>query len=180
MNTEEKKKVIRKYLRRKSLFGADAREQALLEDNIDIARWAKNMEFLKAKEASFTYFAKEEAAREEVDPLVVRIGDAALLSLPLMFRGEEHHWFIAGYPDVINYFMPPYHPAYYDPAHSELTEEQKEGKTIYRKLIESLTEEPEPTEFLIYLKRFYKDKLKKSFSLAADKPCRNSGGGDIQ
>ena len=48
MDTEEKKKLIRKYLRRKSLFGSDAslfgsdrREQALLEDNIDIARWQR-------------------------------------------------------------------------------------------------------------------------------------------
>lgn len=163
MDTEEKKKVTRKYLRRKSLFGSDAREQALLEDNIDIARWAKNMEYLKAGQPSVIYFAKEEAAREEVDPLVVRISDAALLSLPLMLSGEEHHWFIAGYPDVVNYFMPPYSTFY-----SELTQEQKEGKSIYRKLIESLTEEPNPTELLIYLKRYYKDELQRRFSLAVE------------
>jgi len=121
------------------------------------------MEYLKAGQPSVIYFAKEEAARDEVDSLVVRISDAALLSLPLMFSGEEHQWFIAGYPDVVNYFVPPY-----DPAHSELTEEQKEGKSIYRKLIESLTEQPDPTEFLLYLKRFYKDELKKRFFLAAE------------
>jgi len=163
MDTKEKKKVIRKYLGRKFLFGSDAREQALLEDNIDIGRWAKNMEYLKAGQPSVIFFAIEEAARDEVDPLVVRISDLAPLSLPLMFSGKEHHWFIAAYPDVVNYFMPPY-----DPAHPERTEEQKEGRAVYQKLLMSLTEQPDPTEFLIRLKRFYKDELKKEFSLVAE------------
>ena len=121
------------------------------------------MEYLKAGQPSVIYFAKEEAAREEVAPLVVRISDAALLSLPLMFSGEEHHWFIASYPDVVNYFMPPSSTLY-----GELTQEQKEGKLIYRKLIASLTEQPDPTEFLIYLKRYYKDELQRRFSLAVE------------
>lgn len=162
MNTEEKEKVIRKYLRRKVPFGTNPREKALLEDNIDIGRWAKNIQYLETQD----YFK-----REGVDPLVVRIDEAAAF-LPFILHGDRNkrNWFIAAYPDVINYFFPS---ADIDYSVPENLYEDTEEELIFQKLLESLPESQvvkfkhDPTEFLLYLKRFYKDKLKKSFSLAA-------------
>jgi hypothetical protein len=189
MNTEEKKKAIRKYLLSwKSLFGSDPREQALLEDNIDIARWTKNMEYLKTKSYLTT---------EGVDPLVVRIGHFTA-ALPSMFWGGKNDWFIAGYPDVVNYFIPSadrvdkticgadlesfmdemknFSPREQIRRYESICKvkdpyEETEGELIYHKLIESQQyQHPKwnPVQFLLYLKRFYKDELKKTFSLAAE------------
>ena len=160
MNTEEKKKIIRKYLGR-SLFRSDPREKALLEDNIDIEQWAKNMEYLETQD----YFE-----REGVDPLVVRIDNAAAF-LPSIFWGDrkKRNWFIAAYPDVINYFIPS---ADIDYSVPEDPNEETEGESIFHRLIESLPEQQvvkwDVTEFLLYLKRFYKDELKRRFSLAVE------------
>lgn len=162
MNIEEKKKIIRRYLGRKFPFGTDPREEALLEDDIDIGRWAKNMEYLETQD----YFN-----REGVEPLVVRIDEAAAF-LPFILHGDrkKRNWFIAAYPDVINYFFPSVDIDYSVP---ENPYEDTEGESIFQKLMESLPEKQfvkfkrDPIEFLLYLKRFYKDKLKKGFSLTA-------------
>ena len=98
MNIEEKKLIIRKYLRRKFTFGTDVRERALLEDNINISQWAKNMEYLKTQD----YFK-----REGVTPLVIRIDEAGHCLPPILWGDrKKKNWFIAAYPDVINYFIP--------------------------------------------------------------------------
>lgn len=160
MNIEQKKKLIRKYLRRKLPFGTDPREKALLEDNIDIGRWAKNMEYLETQD----YFK-----REGVDPLVVRIDEAAAF-LPPLLHGDrkKRNWFIAAYPDVINYFIPS---ADIDYSVPEDPNAETEGEAIFHRLIESLPEQQvakwDATRFLLYLKRFYKHQLKRRFSLGA-------------
>lgn len=163
MNIEEKNHIIRKYLRRKYPFGTDVRERALLEDNINISRWAKNMEYLETRD----YFK-----REGVTPLVVRIDEAAA-SLPPILHGDrkKRNWFIAAYPDVINYFIPS---ADIDFSLPEDPYEDTEGESIFHKSVESLPEQQivkfqrDPTEFLLYLKRLYKDESKKRFSLALE------------
>ncbi len=167
MNTGEEKKVIREYLG--GLLRSDLREQVLqtlLEDNIDIARWAKNMEFLKGG-GGYTQAMREFLGMEGVDPLVARIS-CAKIHLPLIFGGIESDWFIAGYPDVVNYFFPSADGLYVEPKAVERTE----GELLYRKLMESQewlhTDELNSVEFLLYLKRYYKDELKKRFSLATE------------
>jgi hypothetical protein len=107
--------------------------------------------------------------RDAVDPLVVRIDEAAAF-LPLILLGDRkrRNWFIAAYPDVINYFFPS---ADIDYSVSENLHEDTEGELIFQKVLESLPESQvakfkhDPTKFLLYLKRLYKDKRKKNFFL---------------
>jgi hypothetical protein len=149
------------------------------------------MEYLKTKSCLTT---------EGVDPLVVRIGDATA-ALPSIFWGGKNDWFVAGYPDVVNYFIPSAGPVDKTISGADLESfinemknfspreqlrrlesiskvkdpyEETERESIFHRLMESLPEQQsvkfqrDPTEFLLYLKRFYKDELKKRFSLAAE------------
>lgn len=151
-----KKEVITKYLGRLP-FWFDLRKKALLEDNIDIDRWRTNMEYLQTKDWDL---------REEVDPLVARIDDATPFLPPVLWERHDRNWFIAAYPDVIDYFYPNVYPDLPpDTRETKMTEAQSRR----RKLDEYLSSKKlNQTLCLLYMKRFYKDELKRRFSLATE------------
>lgn len=156
MQNKERRKIITKYLGRLP-FWFDLRKKALLEDNIDIERWRTNMEYLETKDWSL---------REKVDRLVMNISHATPFLPPILREGQDRNWFIAAYPGVINYFYPSVN---LDLPRDTIIRKMEEVKSDYEKLDQYLrSKKLNQTLCLLYMKRFYKNELKKKFSLAIE------------
>jgi hypothetical protein len=158
MKEKEKKKTLRRYLGKlPSWF--DLRKKALLEDKIDIDRWAINMEYLETKDLSL---------RQKADHLVVQIDDGSPFLPPVLMEKQDRNWFIAAYPDVIDYFYPTVALGLGDRTDTA-RRKMAEVETDYQKLKQYLSSKKlNQTLTLLHMKRFYKDELKKCLSLTTE------------
>ena len=186
MDTKQREAVIRRYLG-SSPSWLDLRKKEILNDNINIKQWHINMNFLVDKYGSidsseieaFEYwtenfinnpeydnFGIEEYYKKNVTPVLLSIADS---DLPRIFhRDQDRNWFLASYPDVFEYFYPQIDSLAedFDAEYKRVEDHLKAVKVDYERMEQCLaTGKGNQTTYLIRMKNFYRNDLKKKFLL---------------
>ncbi len=185
MDTKQKKSIINKYLGSYPVW-FDLRKKEILNDNINIEQWQINMNYLIYKHSAidsneitaFEYWAKtfnhnrndkiefKEYLEEHVTPVLLAI---AAFDLPRIFYSDQdRNWFLAGYPDVFEYFYPQTNTLAedFDAECRRVEDRNKAIKADYERMEQYLAmEKGNQTIYLVRMKNFYKTDLKKDFLL---------------
>lgn len=186
-------KILERYLGKKN-YQKDERKLTLLQDNIDLHQWQTNMELIfsdispdmSVEHASLLGEEKEMLLKNATPELrQVLMGLQAAIHFPLGLRNEANAWFIAAYPDVLNFFYPS--PNYHiKPLEKELKRLEKVKAVVdvimdeflneIEKKYEGRNQSPDIGTVLAELKVYYTSKLNKqlllskSLSNSAEKP----------
>lgn len=185
MDTKQKKFILKKYL---GGFPAwfDLRKKEILNDNIDINQWQFNMNFLIYKHGTFDPSEKKAFKywsetfdytendviefgaylEEHVTPVLLNISDVDLP--PILCRDQDRNWFLAAYPDVVEYFYPSFHLLAVDfDAERRRVEDRVEAVAAECERMQQYltTGKGNQAIYLIRMKKFYKNELKNNFLL---------------
>jgi hypothetical protein len=187
MNAKQRKSILHKYLGFcPALF--DVRKKEILKDNLDIGQWQINMNFLiykygtiaSSEKTTFDCFAdtfktadiNEIAFRdyleEKVTPVLLNISEVDLDLPRLLCAGKDRNWFLAGYPDVFEYFyVQPKLPA--GEFGREIRQDEVHVRAVAadRERMEHYAARGKGSQaiWLVRMKTFYKHELKKTFLL---------------
>jgi len=187
MNTKQKKSISHKYLGFCPAL-LDVRKKEILRDNINIEQWQANLNFLIYKYGStalnekttFDWFAEafEDSSsdctqwknylEENVTPVLTNISDVDLDLPGILCRGKDRNWFLAGYPDVFEYFhVKPKLPGGKFDIEMRKAEASAKVVTEDRETMEQYVAMGKVNQAisLVRMKTFYKKKLKKRLLL---------------
>lgn len=168
--------ILNKYLGSLPPF-LDKRKSHLINDDIDHLQWEVNTCYLLTCNHSSILNMLDGNLLEiekKTTPLVIKINDELVspsICLPLSLRKNEHFWFIAAYPDVINYFYPiiDYSARDENQAKQEYEKLKKECEQDFQKIEQIATndygENINATDLFLLMKDFYKNNLKKKLLL---------------
>lgn len=186
IDTKQKKSILKLYL---GFFPAwfDLRKKEILSDNIDIKQWQFNMNFLIYKHGTINPSEKKALndwtetfyntgsdemkyeglyLEEHATPILLNISDVDLP--PILCSNRNRNWFLAAYPDVVEYFYPTFNLLAMD-----FDAEQRRVKDC----VEAVAKECERMQkylttgkgnqaiYLTRMKHFYKNELRKNFLL---------------
>lgn len=178
MDNKFRKESLKKYLG----FGAvwfDTRKKEIFNDGIDIKQWMDNMNYL-----IYTFGPIDESERrafeeweyinevnyleiEEIASPVLRKvdGNDVMRLPPFLYKGTDRNWFLAAYPDVVDYFYPMID--YKKDLDSEQIRVDAESDKIdHNRLTLLLSQKPvNQTIMLIRLKNHYRDLTGNEFLL---------------
>jgi hypothetical protein len=187
MNMKQRKSVLHKYLGFcPALF--DLRKKEILRDNINIEQWQINMNFLiykygtiaSSEKTTFDCFAEtfENTGNDEIKfrnyleqkvaPVLLNISDIDLDLPRILCRGKDRNWFLAGYPDVFEYFyVQPKLPAGEFDTEMRQAEDYVKAVAADRERMEQYVTIGKGNQAicLVRMKTFYKNELKRSFLL---------------
>jgi len=172
-------RILNKYLGNAPAW-VDARKKAIINDNINILQWERNMIYLIHTYDLKSNYLEENLNKESLTLLPSVVLDLNDLSLPpILQQNQDRNWFIAAYPDVVDYFFPQYN-------YRNIPEVNEEHKgNLLRKEMDRVQKRIESTKndfdnmvkiiskknvsqtsTLIMIKDFYKEKINKKFILA--------------
>ena len=181
----QKKSILKKYLGFSPAW-FDLRKKELLNDNINIEQWQINMNFLihnhgtidSSEKTAFEYWADtfdntgydeiefEGYLEEHVTPVLFNISDTDLPRI--LCRDQDRNWFLAGYPDVFEYFYPQANLLAND-FDTELRRVKDHVKAVtaeHKRMEQYLTTgKGNQTIYLVRMKTFYKNELRKDLLL---------------
>lgn len=187
MHTKQRKSILHKYLGFcPALF--DLRKKEILRDNINIEQWQINMNFLiykygtiaSSEKTTFDCFAEtfkntgndeikfRNYLEQEVTPVLLNISDIDLDLPRILCRGKDRNWFLAGYPDVFEYFyvQPKFLAGEFD---TEMRQAEDRVKTVAgdRERMEQYVALGKGNQAisLVRMKTFYKNEFKTNFLL---------------
>jgi hypothetical protein len=187
MHTKQRKSILHKYLGFcPALF--DVRKKEILRDNINIEQWQINMNFLiykygtiaSSEKTTFDCFAEtfENTGNDEIKfrnyleqkvaPVLLNISDIDLDLPRILCRGKDRNWFLAGYPDVFEYFyVQPKLPAGEFDTEMRQAEDYVKAVAADRERMEQFVTIGKGNQAicLVRMKTFYKNELKRSFLL---------------
>lgn len=164
--------ILNKYLG-KSYSKKDPRKAQLLKDAIDLKQWEINIHYVtRGIDRQKPLLEKgERAVADNTTPEFANVVDhMKFAEYPQALNMQDMFWYIAGYPDVVDFFYPAvdYYP--YDKERveqesnkiSQLTEARNKIIDKFESEYFPNMEKAEPTmfEYFIALKDFYKSKHK--------------------
>lgn len=171
--------ILEKYLGNND-YQHDEKKLNLIQDQIDLSQWQINMEFIiRGIKPRWSGLLGEEDEKilEGATPELKQIFSVGLNSgnFPFELNEEILYWFIAAYPDVLNFFYPS--PDYDKrPIKEEFKRVEKQGELIEPIMddFQSNMEEKYkvdnqlPNKEIVYLelKNYYKNELKKRLLLS--------------
>lgn len=194
MNNIDKKGILKKYLGR-TLAWFDLRKKEIIKDKININQWEINMNYLietlgsiykrEVKASKEWIYEKTRLADTEygtftpdnffeelsVTQTLLTFYRSEPSNLPeIIWSNQDRNWFISAYPDVVDYFYPQIdfstdslemeedRISEYMRNHSEEYEEVKRYIELKGKATQTI--------YLIRIKDFYRNELKKKFLLS--------------
>lgn len=164
----------------------DKRKLSLVIDGIDLKQWQINMNYIlsdisphiTSKIASvFLNEEKEQLVKKatpELKSILYELSHPISMHLPSSLKKDTHAWFIAAYPDVLNYFYPS--PDYgKESLDNELKRVEKAKQVVDKQMEDFLNKienkysakdhPPAYEAVLIELKDYYRNDLNKQFLL---------------
>jgi len=168
------KQILNKYLG-KSYFKKDRRRQELLNDFIDLRQWESNINFVTSGIDRNAVFIdeNEQAIINAASPIFGKIVEhmKTPIDYPQALNFRDMFWYIAAYPDVIDFFYPvvenyPYDEKTIKNETRKINESRQTKNQLIRKFEDQAFPnlkqniEPNPIEYFIVLKDFYKSKKK--------------------
>ena len=155
-------------------------QKNIVDDLIDVPKWKINVDYVQKNVFRWDLLIGAEDDNPEtrhlaqdVNPVFAKIMHnmdsqlagaypEAIVSQILGDGNPEYLCFLAAYPDVFDYF----HPIVVALKEDEIPEGIKDYTKVFRQFVEGGGDEINYLSFLIYLKNYYRDVLKKQFQLA--------------
>jgi hypothetical protein len=181
VNKSDTRRILKKYL---GLTPAwfDLRKKEIIKDKINIDQWEVNMNYLienlsiHKRESSIKRWIYEKTRLPDTeyvtftpDNFFEELGVTQTLinfnrsdpsNLPeILWSNQDRNWFISAYPDVVDYFYPQIN---FSTDRLEIEQDRIEEIKRYIELKGKATQ----TTYLIIIKEFYRNELKKKFSLS--------------
>jgi hypothetical protein len=190
MLDSETEKILQEYLGPGN-YSFDERKKCLIEDGIDLKQWQINMEFILRNidptlEPEYENLIIEDnrVFLKKVTPklklILQGLKPPQLYYPPFLNDKVKYSWYIAGYPDVLDYFYPsPNYSKGSEYLDEELKKVEKRQAVVdplmddlsiyiqkkYEKEIKAKDTDKATLIYLLELKEYYKNTLIKSFLL---------------
>ena len=180
--------ILKQYLGLRYFpFSLDIRKREIMNDNIDIEQWRININYLIQSHGTidpgewkaFNHWIEclEEVVKNETGfinyledhatPVLLRISPWDIP--PILQRDKDRNWFLAAYPDVLEYFYPQMN------VFADDFDKEKRRLDSHLESVESDCKRMEKylatggkanqTIYLMRMKDFYRNELNKSFLL---------------
>ncbi len=182
---EDDIEILHQYLGQTSYL-LDKKKLSLIKDEINLEQWQKNMNLIFSDISPRMFFLenssvflgeKENQLLNNATPelKIVLKGLSSVINYPLSLKRDTHAWFIAAYPDVLNFFYPS--PDYGKKSFDEELKRVKKSNQVTDAIMDDFLSniekkyeghkiEPNIDDFLLELKEYYKNELNKQFLLS--------------
>ena len=176
-------RLLNKYFRLLPKF-FDLGKKHILDDKIDIKKWETNVIFLLSDlrgRSSFlkVYTSQEQQLIRDTTSLVRKIKENLRFPVdyPLFLDIRTYFWFIAAYPDVIDYFYPSIN---YDAKNYSFEKERiatrkrraisdKHFYIVEEQFVGKYADKGEPIHYFLFMKEYYCKEINPNLLLAKTK-----------